>query len=151
MGAVFVSREVHDSLMKGPENQIELFHGFTYSGHPVCSARRRIAVLDIYRDEHLLTRCARLADKWQNAFHQLRGLPNVVDIRTIGLVAGIEFSPLAEAPGSRAYDAFVKAFEAGLLVRITGDVIALSPPLIIEPEQIDTIVSILGDVLEILE
>ena len=89
--------------------------------------------------------------KWQNAFHQLRGLPNVVDIRTIGLVAGIEFSPRADAPGSRAYDAFVKAFEAGLLVRITGDVIALSPPLIIEPEQIDTIVSILGDVLEILE
>jgi beta-alanine--pyruvate transaminase len=150
MGAVFVSREVHDSLMKGPENQIELFHGFTYSGHPVACAAG-IAVLDIYRDEHLLTRGARLADKWQNAFHQLRGLPNVVDIRTIGLVAGIEFSPRADAPGSRAYDAFVKAFEAGLLVRVTGDVIALSPPLIIEPEQIDTIISILGDVLEILE
>src|ERR1700684_1277857 len=121
MGAVFVSRNIHDALMTGPENLNELFHVYTYSGHPVACAAG-IATLDIYRDEELLTRGARLADKWQDAIHELKGLPNVIDIRTIGLIAGIELAPRANTPGSRAYEAFVKAFEAGLLTRVTGDV-----------------------------
>jgi beta-alanine--pyruvate transaminase len=147
MGAVFVSRNIHDALMTGPENLIELFHGYTYSGHPVACAAG-IATLDIYRDEELLTRGAKLADKWQDAIHELKGLPNVIDIRTIGLIAGIELAPRANTPGARAYEAFVKAFESGLLTRVTGDVIALSPPLIIEAAQIDRIVSVLNDVLK---
>ncbi|WP_131113796.1 aspartate aminotransferase family protein [Lichenihabitans psoromatis] len=147
MGAVFASRTVHDALMRGPENAIELFHGYTYSGHPVgCAAG--IATLDIYAEEGLLTRGADLAETWHDAIHSLKGLPNVIDIRTIGLIAGIELAPRAGAPGTRAYEAFVKAFEKGLLVRTTGDIIALSPPLIIEREQITTLVSMLGDVLK---
>ncbi|WP_131196633.1 aspartate aminotransferase family protein [Lichenihabitans psoromatis] len=147
MGAVFASRAVHDALMRGPENAIELFHGYTYSGHPVgCAAG--IATLDIYAEEGLLTRGADLAETWHDAIHSLKGLPNVIDIRTIGLIAGIELAPRAGAPGTRAYEAFVKAFEKGLLVRTTGDIIALSPPLIIEREQITTLVSMLSDVLK---
>ena len=96
----------------------------------------------------MLTRGTKLAEKWQDAIHELKGLPNVIDIRTIGLIAGIELAPRANTPGARAYEAFVKAFEAGLLTRVTGDVIALSPPLIIEAEQIDRIVSVLNDVLK---
>ncbi|UDL93744.1 aspartate aminotransferase family protein [Lichenihabitans sp. PAMC28606] len=147
MGAVFASRAVHDALMRGPENAIELFHGYTYSGHPVgCAAG--IATLDIYAEEGLLTRGADLAETWHDAIHSLKGLPNVIDIRTIGLIAGIELAPRAGAPGTRAYEAFVKAFEKGLLVRTTGDIIALSPPLIIEREQIATLLSMLSDVLK---
>lgn len=147
MGAVFASRAVHDTLMTGPDNAIELFHGYTYSGHPTACAAG-IATLDIYEEEGLLTRGASLAEDWQNAIHDLRNSPNVIDIRTIGLIAGIELAPRAGAPGTRAYDAFVKAYESGLLTRVTGDIIALSPPLIMERNQIDQIVATLADVLK---
>ncbi|KQM31940.1 beta alanine--pyruvate aminotransferase [Rhizobium sp. Leaf68] len=147
MGAVFAKRYVYDALMHGPENQIELFHGYTYSGHPVACAAG-IATLEIYEEESLLTRAASLAQKWEDALHGLKDAPHVVDIRNLGLVGAIELAPRDGAPGTRAYDVFVDCFKKGLLVRVTGDIIALSPPLIIEEDQIDTIVSMIGDALQ---
>ncbi|MBC8716909.1 MULTISPECIES: aspartate aminotransferase family protein [Brucella/Ochrobactrum group] len=147
MGAVFASRSVYDALMTGPENAIELFHGYTYSGHPVACAAG-LATLEIYAEEDLLTRGAELAEYWQNALHSLKGAPNVIDIRNLGLVGAIELSSREGAIGARAYDVFVDCFKKGLLIRVTGDVIALSPPLIVEKEQIDTIVSMIGDALK---
>ena len=147
MGAVFVKRDVHDALMTGPEAAIELFHGYTYSGHPVACAAG-LATLDIYKSEGLLTRAADLENVWRDAIHGLRGLPNVIDIRTIGLVAGIELESRPGAAGARAYDVFADCYNKGLLIRVTGDIIALSPPLIIEPEQIGKIVETLGEVLK---
>ncbi|ALJ14834.1 aspartate aminotransferase family protein [Sphingopyxis macrogoltabida] len=147
MGAVFASRAVHDALMHGPEAQIELFHGYTYSGHPVACAAG-LAALDIYAGEGLLTRAGDIAPDWSEAMHSLRGLPHVIDIRTIGLVAGIELASRDGAAGERAYDLFVDCFERGLLIRVTGDIVALSPPLIAETGHIDRIVSTLGEALK---
>ncbi|MFD1199286.1 aspartate aminotransferase family protein [Brucella gallinifaecis] len=147
MGAVFASRTVYDALMTGPENAIELFHGYTYSGHPVACAAG-LATLEIYAEEGLLTRGAELAEHWQNALHSLKDAPNVIDIRNLGLVGAIELSSREGAIGARAYDVFVDCFRKGLLIRVTGDVIALSPPLIVEKEQIDTIVSMIADALK---
>ncbi|MEP9378343.1 aspartate aminotransferase family protein [Aquabacter sp. CN5-332] len=146
MGAVFASRKVHDALMEGPESQIELFHGYTYSGHPVACAAG-LATLDIYEAEGLLTRAAGLTGHWQAAVHGLKGVPHVTDIRALGLVAGIELESRAGAPGARAYDVFVDCFERGLLIRVTGDIIALSPPLIVTEDEVDEMVSILADAL----
>lgn len=146
MGAVFASRKVHDGLMTGPEQQIELFHGYTYSGHPVACAAG-IETLDIYADEGLLTRGSELAAYWQDALHSLADRRHVLDIRTLGLVGAIELTSRDGAPGARAYDVFVDCFKKGLLIRVTGDIIALSPPLIVSTEQIDTIVSVLDDAL----
>jgi beta-alanine--pyruvate transaminase len=146
MGAVFASRKIYDGLMQGSDSQIELFHGYTYSGHPVACAAG-IANLDIFREEQLFTRAAAIADQWQEAMHSLRGLPHVQDIRTIGLIAGIELASRPDSPGSRGFDLFVDCFEKGLLIRVTGDIVALSPPLIIESSDIDNIVSVLGDAL----
>ncbi|MCJ7995700.1 aspartate aminotransferase family protein [Rhizobium cremeum] len=147
MGAVFASRKVYDGLMVGPENAIELFHGYTYSGHPVACAAG-LATMEIYEEEGLLTRAAGLADYWQEALHSLKGLPHVIDIRNIGLVGAIELAPRDGAPGIRAYDVFVDCFRKGTLIRVTGDIIALSPPLIVEKDQIDRIVSTLADALK---
>ncbi len=147
MGAVFASRKVHDGLMTGPDNQIELFHGYTYSGHPVACAAG-LATLDIYQEEGLLERGAALAGHWQEALHSLKGLPHVLDIRNLGLVGAIELAPRDGAPGTRGYDVFVDCFGKGLLIRVTGDIIALSPPLIVEKDQIDSIVSVLGEALK---
>ncbi|KAB2787626.1 aspartate aminotransferase family protein [Brucella anthropi] len=147
MGAVFAARKVYDGLMTGPENAIELFHGYTYSGHPVAAAAG-LATLEVYAEEGLLTRGAELANHWQEALHSLKGVPNVIDIRNLGLVGAIELSSRKDAPGARAYDVFVDCFKKGLLIRVTGDVIALSPPLIVEKEQIDTIVSVIGDAIK---
>jgi beta-alanine--pyruvate transaminase len=146
MGAVFASRKIHDALMTGPDHVIELFHGYTYSGHPVACAAG-LAPLDIYQEEGLLRRAGHLATEWREAIHGLRDLPHVIDIRTVGLIAGIELQSRADAIGTRAYEVFVRAFDKGVLTRVTGDIIALSPPLIIETGQIDQIVSTLHDVL----
>lgn len=146
MGAVFASRHIYDGLMHGPEGAIELFHGYTYSGHPAACAAG-IATLDIYAEEGLLTRAAEMADDWQEAIHSLKSAKNVIDIRTLGLVAGIELSSRDGAVGARAYDVFTDCFRQGLLIRVTGDVIALSPPLIVSKEEIGKIVSILGDAI----
>ncbi|MFL6577592.1 MAG: aspartate aminotransferase family protein, partial [Povalibacter sp.] len=144
MGAVFVRKHVYDAFMKGPENAIELFHGYTYSSHPVACAAA-LATQNVYESEGLLTRGATLGKAWEDAVHSLRDLPHVIDIRNLGLVAGIELAPRAGAPGARAYEVFLKAYEKGLLVRFTGDIIALSPPLIIEREQIAEIAQLLRD------
>jgi beta-alanine--pyruvate transaminase len=133
--------------MHGPEAAIELFHGYTYSGHPVACAAG-LATLEIYREEGLLTRAAELVQHWEDAVHGLKGRKNVTDIRTIGLVAGVELAVRDGAVGARAYDVFVDCFQKGLLIRVTGDIIALSPPLTIERAQIDDIVSMLAEALD---
>jgi beta-alanine--pyruvate transaminase len=138
MGAVFVRKGIHEALMQGPESAIELFHGYTYSAHPLACAAA-LATLDIYRDEGLFERAAELAPYWEEAAHSLKDAPNVIDIRNLGLVAGIELVPRDGAPGARGYEIFVKCFEEGLLTRITGDILALSPPLIVEKPHIDEI------------
>ena len=140
MGAVFVRKHIHDTFMKGPENAIEFFHGYTYSAHPVACAAA-LATQDIYAREGLLTRAGEMSKIWEDAVHSLRGLPHVIDVRNIGLVAGIELESRPGAVGARAYEIFVKAFEQGLLIRVSGDVIALSPPLIVESRHIDEIVT----------
>jgi len=146
MGAVFARRAVHDALMQGPDG-IELFHGYTYSGHPVACAAG-IATLDIYAREGLLTRAAELAGDWASAMHDLRVGAHVSDIRTIGLVAGIELTPRPDAPGKRAYEVFTDCFRRGLLIRVTGDIIALSPPLIVERDEIREMAEIVGAAID---
>ena len=147
MGAVFASRMVHDGIVKGPENLIELFHGYTYSGHPVACAAG-LATLDIYAREGLLTRGAELAGLWADTLHALHDAPHVIDVRTIGLVGAIELASRDGAPGARAYDIFTDCFRAGLLIRVTGDIIALSPPLIIEPDHMARIAETIRAALE---
>ena len=147
MGAVLVRQQLHDAFMNGPEHLIEFFHGYTYSGHPLACAAA-LATLDTYAEEGLLTRGAALAGHFENAVHSLRGLPHVVDVRNLGLVAGIELAPIAAEPGKRGFSVFMDCWEQGLLIRTTGDTIALSPPLIIEPAQIDHIVGILRSALQ---
>src|SRR5246127_1013952 len=142
MGAVLVSNAVYETFMKGPEG-IELFHGYTYSSHPVACAAG-LATLGIYQREGLLTRAKTLSAHWEEAAHSLRGTPHVIDVRKYGLILGVELEPIPGKAGARAFDVFVKCFERGLLVRQTGDVIALSPPLVIEQSQIDQIFSTLG-------
>jgi beta-alanine--pyruvate transaminase len=146
MGAVMVSDKVHDGIMTGPENMIELFHGYTYSGHPLACAAG-IATLDVYEEENLFCRAHDLAPYWQEAIHSLGRHDSVIDIRNIGLVGAIELKPLEGQPGVRAFDAYYKAFEAGLLIRTTADIIALSPPLIITEQQIDFIINTLDSIL----
>ncbi|QSF48235.1 MULTISPECIES: aspartate aminotransferase family protein [unclassified Thermosynechococcus] len=146
MGAVIVRDEIYDTFMQGPAGQIEFFHGYTYSGHPLACAAA-LATLEIYEKEALFERAASLAPYWQEAIHSLRGLPHVIDIRNLGLVAGIELAPREGQGGARGYDALCRAFEAGLLIRVTGDIIALSPPLIVERSHIDQMVDILSRVL----
>ena len=146
MGAVFASRAVHDAMMQGPGNAIELFHGYTYSGHPAACAAG-LATLDIYAREGLLTRAAELSPAWEAAVHSLRDCPNVIDIRNLGLMAAVELAPRADAPGTRGYEAFVRTLKAGALVRFTGDTLALSPPLIVSLAEIESLISMLRSVL----
>ncbi|MEX0404851.1 aspartate aminotransferase family protein [Aquibium sp. LZ166] len=150
MGAVFVKKEIHDAFMTGPEHMIEFFHGYTYSGNPIACAAA-LATLDTYKEEGLLTRGAELSSYWADALHSLKDAPNVIDIRNIGLVGAIELQPIAGQPTKRAFSAFVKAFEKGCLIRTTGDIIALSPPLIIEKSQIDELVDCVRTVLNEVE
>ncbi|MDT3376206.1 aspartate aminotransferase family protein [Labrys neptuniae] len=150
MGAVFAKKEIYDAFMTGPEHLIELFHGYTYSANPVACAAA-LGTLDTYAEEGLLTRAADLASYWEDAVHSLKGLPHVIDIRNLGLIGAIELEPIAGQPTKRAFSAFLKAYEKGLLIRTTGDIIALSPPLIISKAQIDELVTTLGDVLKTLD
>ena len=150
MGAVLVTSEIHDAFMQGPEHVIEFMHGYTYSGNPVAAAAG-LATLETYKDEGLLTRGAELADYWADALHSLKGLPHVIDIRNLGLIGAVELEPIAGAPTKRAFSAFVTAFEKGILIRTTGDIIAMSPPLIISKAQIDELIGTLGGILKTLE
>jgi beta-alanine--pyruvate transaminase len=142
MGAVLVRDEIHDTFMTGPEHLIEFAHGYTYSGHPLACAAG-LGTLDTYAEEGLLTRAGLLQDHFAQALHGLRGEPHVVDVRNIGLVGGIELAPRAGQPTQRAFDVFLDCYARGLLIRTTGDTIALSPPLIIEKSHIDEIVDTL--------
>ena len=145
MGAVIAKKGIYDAFMQGPDG-IELFHGYTYSAHPVACAAG-IATLDIYAREGLLTRAKSLAKDWEDAAHALREAPHVIDVRNYGLILGLELEPIAGKPGARGFDVYAKCFERGLLVRQTGDILALSPPLIIEPAQIQQIFETLAAVL----
>jgi beta-alanine--pyruvate transaminase len=147
MGAVLVRQAIHDAFMQGPATAIELPHGYTYSGHPLACAAA-LATLDLYAEERLFDHAASLEDYWQTAVHSLRGAPHVIDIRNIGLVAGIELEPRPGEPTRRAYDCLVRCFEQGLLIRTTGDIIALSPPLMLQTSHIDQMVDTLGRVLQ---
>ena len=148
MGAVIVKKEIYDAFMSGPDG-IEFYHGYTYSGHPLAAAAA-IATLDLFKAEGLFERAAELAPYWEQHVHALRGLPHVIDIRNIGLVAGIELEPIPGKPTVRAFEAFARAYQKGVLIRTTGDTIALSPPLIIEKGQIDQILDTVREVLSTL-
>ena len=143
MGAVFAKQFIQDAFMNGPEHLIEFFHGYTYSAHPLACAAA-LGTLDTYADDQLLTRGATMAKAFENAVHSMQGLPNVIDVRNIGLVGGIELAPIPGEPGKRAFNVFLDCWEQGLLVRTTGDTIALSPPLIIEEKHLAQIVDTLS-------
>jgi beta-alanine--pyruvate transaminase len=149
MGAVLVKREIHDAFMSGPPGTIELFHGYTYSAHPVACAAG-LATQKLYR-AGLFEQARAMAPYWSDAVHALKGRRHVIDLRAYGLVAGIELEARAGAPGARGYEALVRAFEAGVLVRTTGDTIALSPPLIVERAQVERIFEVLGSVIDGLD
>ena len=149
MGAVAAHRDVYDACTGKGEargHAIELFHGYTYSGHPVAAAAG-LASLDIYEREGLFQRAIDLDGYWEEKLHELDSAPNVIDVRNCGLIGAVQLDPRPGAPGERAFDVFRHAFDNGLLIRVTADIIALSPPLIVSKEEIDRIVSILGDSL----
>jgi beta-alanine--pyruvate transaminase len=146
MGGVLVRDEIHDAFMTGPEHLIEFAHGYTYSAQPLACAAA-LATLDTYQEEGLLTRASQLEGLFAERLHSLRGEPNVIDIRNVGLVGAIELAPRPDAASQRAYAAFVDCWEQGVLVRTTADIIALSPPLIVEPAQIDHIIETLRTAL----
>ncbi|MEO0680746.1 MAG: aspartate aminotransferase family protein [Pseudomonadota bacterium] len=147
MGAVLVREEIHDAFMHGSEHLIELFHGYTYSGNPMAAATA-LATLETYREEGLLTRVREIEPYWEEAAHALADLPGVVDIRNLGLVAAVELEPTPGQPGKRGFDTMVAAFERGLMTRVTGDILVLSPPLIVEHDHIDEMFGVLGDAIK---
>jgi len=149
MGAVIVKKEIYDAFMLGPEAAIELYHGYTYSGHPLAAAAA-IATQDLFKAEGLFQRVAELAPYWEQGAHSLKGLPHVIDIRNIGLVLGIELEPMPGKPTTRATEAFLRAYQKGVLIRTTGDTIALSPPFIIQKGQIDQLFETVREILKTL-
>ena len=146
MGAVFMKESIYQAFMSGPEGAIEMPHGYTYSSHPLACAAG-LATLDVYAEEGLLTRAGELAPYWEEQAHALKGLPNVIDIRNIGLIAAFELAPRPGAPGARGFEVHTRAFEKGAYVRVTGDIIALAPPLIIQKAEIDQLFGIVREVL----
>ncbi len=149
MGAVLMKEEIYQAFMGGPEKAIEMPHGYTYSAHPLACAAG-LATLEVYEEEGLLTRAAELWPYWEEQAHSLKGLPNVIDIRNIGLIAAIELAPSAEGPGRRGLEAHVRAFEKDAYIRVSGDIIALAPPLIIQKPEIDRLFATVRDVLKTL-
>ncbi|HKW48085.1 MAG TPA: aspartate aminotransferase family protein [Gemmatimonadaceae bacterium] len=148
MGAVFVRRDIYETVINATEQGIEFFHGYTYSGHPLACAAA-LATLGVYRDEGLFERAASLAPYFEDAVHSLRSAPNVVDIRNLGVVAGIELASRQGKPGTRAFEVFTRCFnDENVLIRTTGDIIALSPPLIVEERQIDEIIDAIAKTLK---
>ncbi|WP_420392876.1 aspartate aminotransferase family protein [Acuticoccus sp.] len=150
MGAVMSSGAIYEAVVDASPTPIELFHGYTYSGHPLACAAA-LATLDVYRDDALFSRAASLAPLWEDAVHRLADRRHVVDVRNLGLVGAIELAPREGAPGARGMDAVQLAFDAGLMIRVTGDIIALSPPLVITEDEIETIVLTLATVLDAVE
>lgn len=154
MGAVMARKHIHDAIVHGPgaggEKAIELFHGYTYSAHPLACAAA-LATLETYREERLFERSKELAPYWEERLHSLRDRRNVIDIRNIGLMGAVELSSRPDKPGERAYDAMLKGCEKGVMLRVTADTIAMSPPLIVTRAQIDEMVGLLGEVLDELD
>lgn len=146
-GAVFTRRHVYDVFMRGPENVIELFHGYTYSAHPLACAAG-LATLDLYRDEQIFQNAAAMSQYWEDAVHSLKGLPHVKDLRNVGIMAAIELESRHDGVGKRGYDIFTRAYEIGLMCRLTADTIAFSPPLILTKKHIDDIFSMFTDALK---
>jgi beta-alanine--pyruvate transaminase len=146
MGAVATTSSVYDTVVNGSPAGIELFHGYTYSGHPLASAAA-IATLALHREEDLPGRARAIEPYWEEAAHSLRSAPGVLDIRNFGLIAGIELAPREGQPGARAMDVFRKCFDDGVLVRVTGDIVALSPPLIVEKPHVDRLMGTLSDAI----
>ena len=142
MSAVAVAKPIYDALMEGPPG-VELFHGYTYSGHPLACAAA-LATLGIYAEEGLFARARALEPAFEDAVHGLKDLPGVIDVRNIGLMGAVELAPRAGAPGARGFDAYLKCFETGLMVRQIGDIVAMSPPLVVSEAEIDEMVGILG-------
>ena len=147
MGAVLTTGAIHDAFMTGPEHLIELFHGYTYSGNPIAAAAG-LATLRSMPRRGCSSGRPRLAPVWQEALHSLRDCPHVIDIRNEGLIGAVELEPIKGEPTKRAFQAFLNAYEAGILIRTTGDIIAMSPPLIISEAQIDELVGGLRKVLQ---
>jgi beta-alanine--pyruvate transaminase len=146
MGGVIAKHEIYETFMNAPPNTIEFFHGYTYSGHPLATAAA-CAAIDLYREEKLFARGAEMSGYFAEGAHSLKGLPHVIDIRTIGMIGAIELEPIDGKATARAFDVFLRAFEKGVLIRTTGDIIALSPPLIIERQHIDLLFGTLGELL----
>ena len=149
MGAVFSKRHIHDTFMDAPPG-IELFHGYTYSGHPLACAAAQ-ATLRVFREQGVMENARQIQPYFEDALHALRGLPHVIDLRSIGIVAGIELESIPGKPGARAYSALKKAFADGLLIRTTGDIIALSPPLILGRQHVDELFGKLAALLKNLD
>jgi len=149
MGAVFVKQSIYDALLDSPPG-IELFHGYTYSGHPLACAAA-LATLDVFAEQKVLDNARGLAGYWEDAVHSLKGLPHVIDLRNVGLIAGIELASISGKPGARAMEAFKRAFAEGILIRVTGDIIALSPPLILEKKHIDELFGKLAGILKTIK
>ncbi|MEY4729358.1 MAG: hypothetical protein RL020_516, partial [Pseudomonadota bacterium] len=148
MGAVAVKQVVYDTVVNAHgENAIEFFHGYTYSGHPLAAAAA-CATLDLYKKENLFERAKEIAPYFEQAVHSLKGAPHVIDVRNMGLVAGVELEPYAGKPSAKAYEVFTRCYQKGILVRYTGDILAFSPPLIIEKKEIDQLFGVLADVLK---
>ena len=147
MGAVAASAKVHDSIVNGAPAGIELFHGYTYSGHPIAAAAA-CATIDLYERDGLFERAARMAPVFEREIHKLRDARHVIDVRNLGLVGGVELASREGAPGARAYEVFVRCYEKGVLTRYTGDILAFSPPLIVEEGQIEEIFATVGEVLK---
>jgi len=146
MGAVFARKGIYQAFMQGPETAIELFHGYTYSGHPLACAAA-LATIEIHRREDLAGRVKAIAPYWESAIHSLKDAKHVIDLRNIGLIGAIELAPRPGAVGARAFEIFLECFKRGALIRTTGDTIALSPPLIIEKPEIDQLVDTIRTVL----
>jgi beta-alanine--pyruvate transaminase len=142
MGAVIAKQHIHDAFMTGPAHAIEFFHGYTYSAHPLACAAA-LATLDTYAEDGLLTRAAKMAAEFATAVHSLRGEPGVIDIRNFGLVAGVELAPIAGQPSKRAFDVFLDCYDKGVMLRTTGDIVAMSPPLIVQSAHLEQMVETL--------
>ena len=150
MGAVAADNNIYDTFMSESPAGIELFHGYTYSAHPLACAAAA-ATLEVYQEEGLFQRAADMSPYLEEAVHSLKDLPNVIDIRNIGLVGAVELAPRKGAPGARGMEVCIKAYEAGLMVRVSGDVIAMSPPLILEKAHVDEMIEILSNVIKAIE
>lgn len=150
MGAVVARDSVYEAFMSGPPQAIELFHGYTYSGHPLACAAG-IAVQQVYQEENLFARGAEMAPHFEAAVHSLKGSRHVIDCRNLGLMGAIELAPREGAPTARAFEVFLKCYEQGVLIRTTGDIIALTPSLIVEKAEIDRMVGTIAEVLKTIE